>query len=137
MTLSRVAGAAAIALGLSGCFIPFKDVREGTEIASKDLTWVKVGETDRAAILARLGEPDLDFTDRHTIAYAWAGIAGMLCGSGCVEIPMSRALVVRFDAAGKVAAFSFLDRPPSVPRYDALERWRTGEPTGWTAVLGK
>ena len=124
----------AILIGLSGC-IPLKDVREGTEITSKDLQWVKVGETDRAEILARFGQPEVDFVDRRTIAYAWSGISGLLCGYGCVELKMSRALLVRFDAAGKVAAFSIVDRPTSDPGYDVLERWHAGEATGWTAVI--
>lgn len=127
------AAASAIAIGLSAC-VPWKEVREGTEIAPRETAWVKVGLTDRAEILARLGEPDYDFVDRRTIAYAWAGIAGLLCGYGCVEIPLSRALIVRFDAAGKVASYSFVDQPAQVRGYDALARRRTGA-TGWRAVL--
>lgn len=128
------AAAIAIAIGLSAC-VPWKDVREGTEIAARETRWVEVGATNRVEILARFGEPDYDFVDRRTIAYAWAGIAGFLCGYGCVVIPLNRALIVRFDAAGKVAAISFVEQPAPVPGYDALHRQRTGAATGWAAVL--
>ena len=123
---------------LTGCYVPLKGLAEGTEIASQDLKWVKAGETDRAEILARFGAPDVDFADRRTIAYAWSGNLGALCGYDCVTLEMRRALMVQFDAAGKVSAFAIIDRPLSptpVPRYDALERWRTGEVRGWTAVV--
>ena len=130
--------AAAMFIGLTGCYVPLKSVAEGTEIASRDLKWVKAGETDRAEILARFGVPDIDFVDRRTIAYAWSGNLGALCGYDCVTLEMRRALMIRFDAAGKVSAFSIIDRPLSpmpVPRYDALEGWRTREATGWIQVL--
>lgn len=133
--LRACAAAVAISIGLSGCFVPMKEIRVGTEITPADLKWVRVGETDRAQVLARFGQPDVDFVDRRTIAYAWAGISGILCGYSCVGLEMSRALIIRFDAAGKVAAFSIVDRPLSVPSYDALDRWRTPGATGWTAVI--
>lgn len=127
-----------MSIGLTGCYVPLKSVAEGTEIAAQDLKWVKTGKTDRAEIFARFGAPDIDFADRRTIAYAWSGNLGALCGYDCVALEMRRALMVRFDPAGKVSAFSIIDRPSSpmpVPRYDALDRWRTGEAGGWIRVV--
>ena len=58
-------------ISLSGCMIPFPShkVYEGTEIRPESLLWLHSGETTRAQVLEKLGAPDIDFVDQHTIAY--------------------------------------------------------------------
>jgi hypothetical protein len=108
--------------------IPHHEVYEGSEIKPESLTWLHVGETTRAEVLEKLGAPDVDFVDQHTIAYAWSGTLadfiialGASGGSGPMTF-MRRAFMIQFNSDNKVAAFSIIDRPQKIIPYDALDQ---------------
>lgn len=134
-------------VGLTGCVIlpipPFRRMSEGVEIQKDDLTWIRVGISDRLEFLNRLGPPDIDFVDRLTIAYAWSGTRAVVVSGGSAPVLMRRALLIRFDEAGRVAAFTIVDRPwavtpyappeppPDIPLMDwrtVIHGWLAGEP---------
>jgi hypothetical protein len=141
----------AASINLTGCVImpfpPFRKVAEGTEIRAGDLDWLRVGETSRTQVRARLGPPDVDFIDQHTIAYAWSGIRAVIFagsggldgssgwGGGSAPLMMRRALLVRFDAAGRVVAFSIVNRPMAAVPYGAPGSSPDALVMDWRTVL--
>ncbi len=136
----------AVTVGISGCIaVPYPSPRvlEGREVTEASLKGLRVNETTRTQVLERFGPPDIDFVDQHVIAYAWAGIQNRVFVATFVGSPgspvltlMRRALLVRFDADNKVAAFSIIDRPTQHVAYDALNHSDAARLDDWRVILG-
>ena len=132
----------AVLIGLSGCMIPFPNhkVYEGTEIRPESLSWLHAGETTRSQVVEKLGAPDIDFVDQHTIAYAWSGQSGevlfVIPPQGISDpILMRRALMIRFDADYKAAEFSIISRPTEIIPYDVHVVSYDAKYDDWRALL--
>lgn len=132
----------AVLMSLSGCVIPHHEVYEGTEIKQESLNWIHSGETTRAQVLRNLGDPDIDFVDQNTIAYAWSGVFGAMgfalgASGGDVPIKMRQALMIRFDSEDKVAAFSIINRPTNIVPYDVLDESSAAHFQEWGVILDR
>lgn len=127
---------------LSACMIPYPvhKVYEGTEIKAEALQWINIGETARVQVLEKLGEPDIDFAGQRAIAYAWSGQKGgvlMVAPNAASSAPIKsrRALMIRFDANDKVAAFSIIGRPTEIIPYDVKVVSLDAKYDDWRVIL--
>ena len=127
---------------LPGCMIPYPshEVYEGSEVPVASLQWMRPGDTTRAEVLDKLGAPDIDFVDRQTVAYAWSGQSGGVLflspkTAFADPIRMRRALMIRFDADNKVAAFSIISRPTEIIPYDVQILSLDAKYDDWRALL--
>ncbi len=137
----------AVAIGMSGCIVvpyPHHHVLEGSELTTQSLEYLRLNETTRSEVLERLGPPDIDFADQNVIVYAWSGTASKFFfgayhspGTTGVLTRVRRALLVRFDAGGRVAAFSIVERSATPVPYDPLVQPPYAHSDDWRVILGQ
>lgn len=139
--LSALSALLAAAMLLAGCIVPIHEVSEGAAVTEQDLRLLRVGETDRAQVLARFGAPDLDHVDARTIAYSWTGSRGRVLvgaeggGAQIASMTTRRALRIGFDSSDKVATYSIVERPGTAGPYRAEDAAGQAQGSGVALVV--
>jgi hypothetical protein len=123
---------------LQGCIaIPAsgKKVTGGTRIETKDVAFIRTGETTRSDIIQALGTPTEEYDNLHINVYRWTRLLGYAIGlppfsiftpyyDGEIhEIECDELFLVQFDDHDLVRKFGFEHGPFWNSREDIILNW--------------
>ncbi|MCU0888700.1 MAG: hypothetical protein MUC64_11935 [Rubritepida sp.] len=126
-------------LALPGCIIPLPqgegEVTEGREISDAATLAAALVGTERAVLIARLGEPQAIWEERSILVYAWDRVhlkllwiiaGGLRAAGGIIDVPTHYLLLVALDDQGRVARAERCVRPLNEGFGDFLRAWADG-----------
>ena len=94
-----------------------KDASCGTRICREETSFIKPGQTTRAEVIGRFGQPFAIHEKPEAIAYNWAVITWYWFGMGVTGCPGLNFDSGRLSERGEVLLIQF-DRDDCVQRYD-------------------